>query len=94
MIAVQGEQVTRIDADTEEIATNVSGAQGQVVRISPGVKVLIPYPWQRAAEVLHLHLVKSLAYDEGAFPAYVFDPPVDSFLQVFGVLIAFFLLVS
>lgn len=28
MIAVQGEQVTRIDADTEEIATNVSGAQG------------------------------------------------------------------
>lgn len=27
MIAVQGEQVTRIDADTEDIAANVSGAQ-------------------------------------------------------------------
>ena len=27
MVAVQGEQVTRIDADTEDIATNVTGAQ-------------------------------------------------------------------
>lgn len=27
MVAVQGEQVTRIDADTEDIAANVSGAQ-------------------------------------------------------------------
>lgn len=27
MVAIQGEVVTRIDADTEEIATNVSGAQ-------------------------------------------------------------------
>ncbi|KAL8284194.1 hypothetical protein RQP46_004943 [Phenoliferia psychrophenolica] len=32
MIAVQGEQVTRIDADTEEIATNVSGAQGELLK--------------------------------------------------------------
>jgi len=27
MVAIQGEVVTRIDADTDEIATNVSGAQ-------------------------------------------------------------------
>ena len=27
MVAIQGEVVTRIDADTEEIATNVTGAQ-------------------------------------------------------------------
>jgi syntaxin 5 len=27
MVASQGEMVTRIDADTEDIATNVSGAQ-------------------------------------------------------------------
>ncbi|KAK4706114.1 syntaxin 5, partial [Phenoliferia sp. Uapishka_3] len=32
MIAVQGEQVTRIDADTEEIATNVSGAQTELLK--------------------------------------------------------------
>jgi len=27
MVAIQGEQVTRIDADTDEIATNVNSAQ-------------------------------------------------------------------
>ncbi|KAM0755894.1 integral membrane protein sed5 [Meredithblackwellia eburnea MCA 4105] len=32
MVAVQGEQVTRIDADTDEIATNVTGAQGELLR--------------------------------------------------------------
>ncbi|BGP42316.1 Integral membrane protein SED5 [Rhodotorula kratochvilovae] len=32
MVAVQGEQVTRIDADTEDIATNVSGAQSELLR--------------------------------------------------------------
>lgn len=30
MVAVQGEQVTRIDADTEDIAANVTGAQSCV----------------------------------------------------------------
>lgn len=30
MVAVQGEQVTRIDADTEDIAANVTGAQSSV----------------------------------------------------------------
>ncbi|GJN92363.1 hypothetical protein Rhopal_005393-T1 [Rhodotorula paludigena] len=32
MVAVQGEQVTRIDADTEDIAANVSGAQSELLR--------------------------------------------------------------
>ncbi|BGP02200.1 Integral membrane protein SED5 [Rhodotorula toruloides] len=32
MVAIQGEQVTRIDADTEEIATNISGAQSELLR--------------------------------------------------------------
>ncbi|GAA5842006.1 hypothetical protein JCM9279_002755 [Rhodotorula babjevae] len=32
MVAVQGEQVTRIDADTEDIATNVTGAQTELLR--------------------------------------------------------------
>ncbi|KAK4050722.1 Integral membrane protein SED5 [Microbotryomycetes sp. JL221] len=32
MVAVQGEVVSRIDADTEEIATNVSGAQNELLR--------------------------------------------------------------
>ncbi|KAK4050850.1 Integral membrane protein SED5 [Microbotryomycetes sp. JL201] len=32
MVAIQGETVTRIDADTEEIATNVSGAQNELLR--------------------------------------------------------------
>ena len=27
MVAIQGEQVTRIDADTDEIATNINSAQ-------------------------------------------------------------------
>ncbi|GAA5869136.1 hypothetical protein JCM3774_003961 [Rhodotorula dairenensis] len=32
MVAVQGEQVTRIDADTEDIAANVSGAQSELLK--------------------------------------------------------------
>lgn len=32
MVAIQGEVVTRIDADTDEIATNVSGAQTELLR--------------------------------------------------------------
>ncbi|SCZ89427.1 BZ3500_MvSof-1268-A1-R1_Chr1-1g01172 [Microbotryum saponariae] len=32
MVAIQGEVVTRIDADTEEIATNVSGAQSELLK--------------------------------------------------------------
>ncbi|GAA5876783.1 hypothetical protein JCM16303_006285 [Sporobolomyces ruberrimus] len=32
MVAVQGEQVTRIDADTEDIAANVTGAQSELLR--------------------------------------------------------------
>lgn len=58
MIAVQGEQVTRIDADTEEIAMNVSGAQtfvflsffglgGRLMSFDFGEK-------QRAVEVLRV----------------------------------------
>ncbi|BGP18679.1 hypothetical protein JCM10213_006901 [Rhodosporidiobolus nylandii] len=32
MVAVQGEQVTRIDADTEDIAANIGGAQSELLR--------------------------------------------------------------
>ncbi|GAA5910225.1 hypothetical protein JCM5296_007226 [Sporobolomyces johnsonii] len=32
MVAVQGEQVTRIDADTDDIAANVTGAQSELLR--------------------------------------------------------------
>ncbi|GAA5974379.1 hypothetical protein JCM21900_003372 [Sporobolomyces salmonicolor] len=32
MVAMQGEQVTRIDADTEDIAANVTGAQSELLR--------------------------------------------------------------
>ncbi|GAA5856645.1 hypothetical protein JCM8547_005908 [Rhodosporidiobolus lusitaniae] len=32
MVAVQGEQVTRIDADTEDIAANVTGAQSELLK--------------------------------------------------------------
>ena len=49
---------------------------------------------QRAAEVLRLDLLKSLAHDEGDSHSRTLQPPpLTTNLQVFGVLIAFFLLV-
>lgn len=32
MVAIQGEQVTRIDADTDEIATNINSAQSELLK--------------------------------------------------------------
>lgn len=65
MVAIQGEVVTRIDADTEEIATNVSGAQScvefQLRRGTVGVLVTdARLTLQRTASLLRLCLIESM----------------------------------
>lgn len=70
MVAVQGEQVTRIDADTEDIAANVTGAQSCVFLSnsfeSCGVLMfLLAVDVQGIAEILCERLFKSLANAQG-----------------------------
>ena len=70
MVAVQGEQVTRIDADTEDIAANVTGAQSCVFLSnsfeSCGVLMfLLAVDVQGIAEILCERLFKSLADAQG-----------------------------